>query len=86
MFVGTFAHFANGCERRGSERVADDAGLKTLHFAHFRCLLRGRHVFMDDGDAAELGEGNGEAGFGNSIHRGGKEGDVEPDVAGEADG
>ena len=86
MFVGTFAHFANGCERRGGERVADDAGLKALHFAHFRCLLRGRHVFMDDGDAAELGEGDGEAGFGNGIHRGGKEGDVEPHVAREADG
>ena len=86
VFVGTFAHFANGCERRGGERVADDAGLKALHFAHFRCLLRGRHVFMDDGDAAELGESNGEAGFGNSIHRGRKEGDVKPDVAREADG
>ena len=54
--------------------VADDARLKAFDFAHFCRLLFGRHVFVDDGDAAQLGERNSKPRFGDGVHRRGKEG------------
>ena len=86
VLLGDGAHFADGGVWRGGERVADDARLKAFDFAHFCRLLFGRHVFVNDGNAAQLGEGDGKPRFGDGVHRRGKEGDVEPYVARELHG
>ena len=44
----------------------------------------GGHVFMDDAQAAFLSHRNGQTGFGYGIHSGGKQGEVEGDLAGES--
>ncbi|MNQ69345.1 hypothetical protein D3C85_839360 [compost metagenome] len=65
-------------------RVTDDGGLVTLDLAHFGSLLLDGHVLVDDADAAFLGHGDGQAGFGHRIHRGGHQRDVQFDAAGQA--
>ena len=55
-----------------------------LDLADFRGLLLDAHVLVDDADAAFLGHGDGQAGFGHGIHRGGYQRDVQFDAAGQA--
>lgn len=66
------------------DRVADDGRFVLLDLADFRGLLLDAHVLVDDADAAFLGHGDGQAGFGHGIHRGGYQRDVQFDAAGQA--
>ena len=83
MFAGNLAHFAHARIRRGGERIANHARFKALHFAHFGGLLRGRHIFVNHRHTTQLRHGNGETRFGNGIHSGGKQGDIELEIARE---
>ena len=74
------AHRAVG---RNGQRVDDHAGLELLDPAHLLRLGSGRHVLVDDAEAASLRHGNGEAALGHSVHRGGEQRDAEADFAGD---
>lgn len=47
-----------------------------------RLLFWGK-VTMDDADATQAGQANGHVGFGDGVHSGGDDGDVEMEVAGK---
>ena len=67
--AGEFEHLADGGVRSHRERVADDPSLKILDPRHLlRLRLRG-HVFVDDGDAAQLRHRHRKARLANGIHR-----------------
>ena len=55
-----------------------------LHPADLGGLLFGAEVLVDDADAAVLRHGDGHVAFGDGVHRGGDQRDVEADAAGEA--
>ncbi|MNO76459.1 hypothetical protein D3C76_675330 [compost metagenome] len=65
------------------DRVLDHAGLELLDLAHFGSLLLDGHVLVDDADAAFLGHGNGQTGFGHGIHGGGNQRNIQLDATGQ---
>ncbi len=75
--VGQAQHFADRGVGSDGDRAADYAGLELFHQAHFGGLLLGRHVLVDDADAAVLRHRDGEPCFGDRIHGGGHDGDVQ---------
>src|SRR3990167_2060140 len=79
-------HFTDLDARRDGDRVAQDAGLVTLDARDFGGLLTGRHVFVDDPDAAFLGDRDRQTGFRDRVHRGGHERQIQLNVAGETGG
>src|SRR3546814_7609894 len=66
---GELEHLADGGLRTDGERFADHAGFEVLDPRDLIGLALGAHVLVDDADAAELGHGDGQAGFGDRIHR-----------------
>src|SRR6185312_8161079 len=79
-------HLADRGFRPDRDRIADHASLELLHEAHFGGLLLDRHVLVDDADAAGLRHGDGEPCFGNRVHRGRDDRNVQTDVARELRG
>ena len=75
---------ADGRVRTHGDRVLDDAALVLLDAADLARLVGGRHVLVDDADAAFLRDRDREAGLGDRVHRRGHERQVEADAAGEA--
>ena len=65
------------------DRIDHHAALELLDHLHLVGLFGGRHVAVNDAHAAGLRHGDGEARFGDRIHRGGDERDVELDAAGQ---
>ncbi|EWS63387.1 hypothetical protein Y695_03381 [Hydrogenophaga sp. T4] len=71
---------------RDHHRIAQHARLVALDFGHVGGLLLRREVFVDDADAAFLGNGNRQPGLGHGVHRGRHQRQVQLDVAGELGG
>ena len=69
--------------RRHGDRIHDHAAFRSLHLVDFRRLLLDRHVLVNDADAALLRERNGQARFGDGIHRGAHDRDVQFDAIGQ---
>ncbi|MCY1357081.1 hypothetical protein D9M69_435580 [compost metagenome] len=84
VFTGDLQQFNDLGGGGDGHRVTDDGGLVALDLAHLGGLLLDGHVLVDDADAAFLGHGDGQAGFGHRIHRGGHQRDVQFDAAGQA--
>src|ERR1700683_2906139 len=82
--------FAHDLERvadviggRHGYRVDDHAALGALYFVDFVGLLHDAQVAMNDTDAALLRERDGHVGFGDGVHGGAYDGNVQIDVAGQ---
>ena len=78
--------FAYGHIRMDGDRIDDHAALELLDHLHLVGLFGGRHVAVNDAEAAGLRHGDGEPRFGDGVHGGGNERDVEADAAGQARG
>src|SRR6266576_911789 len=76
--------FAQRPVRPESDGVQDHPRLAAFHAVHLRRLAVHRHVLVDDADAALARDRDRHLRFGDRIHRGGHEGDVEGDAAGKA--
>src|SRR6266566_2120139 len=76
--------FAQRSVRPESDGVQDHPRLAALHAIHLRRLTVHGHVLVDDADAALARDRDRHLRFGDRIHRGGHEGDVEGDAAGKA--
>src|SRR5438552_13637402 len=70
--------------RPEGDGVQDHARLAALHAVHFGRLAVDRHVLVDYADATLTRDRDRHLRFGDRVHRGGHEGDVERDAAGEA--
>jgi len=81
-----FVREADGVVRVQFDRVGDDAVRRPFDILDFLCLPERREVFMDNADAALFRQGDGEAAFGDRIHGGGGDGDVQLDIPGEPGG
>ncbi len=77
-------HLADGRIGGDGDRVLDDAALELLHAADLAGLRLDGHALVNDADAAFLRDGDGEAGFGDRVHGGREQGEVEPNAAGDA--
>src|SRR5256885_2256287 len=81
-------HQAHGLAQRPvrpeGDRVQDHPRLAALHFVHLGRLAVDRHVLVDHADAALTRDRDRHLRFGDRVHRGGHEGDVEGNAAGEA--
>ena len=75
--VGDFLVRADG------DGVDDHAAFTAFDAIDLLGLALDRHVAVDEADAALLGERDGKVGFGDGIHRGTDDGDVERDFAGK---
>ena len=76
--------FADRGLRRHRDRIADHARFELLDQAHFGRLAFDGHVLVDDADAAGLRHRDGEARFGDGIHRRRDDRQVQADRAGQA--
>jgi len=63
-----------------------DARFVALHAGDLDRLLLGTQILVDDADAALLRDGDGQARFGDRVHGGGHQGQVQADVAGKPGG
>ena len=70
--------------RRNRDRVLDDAAFEALDLRHFGRLFRRRHVLVHYTQAAFLGDGDRQPGFGHCVHRRRQQRNVERDACGEA--
>ena len=70
--------------RMDGDRVHHHAGFELLDLAHLRGLVGGFQVAVDDADAAGLRHGDRHGGFRHRVHGGGRDRNVEPDVARDA--
>src|SRR5690606_36001395 len=68
VLVSQLEQLRHGGVGVNGDRVLDHTGLELLDLAHLVGLLLDGHVLVDDADAAFLGHGNGQAGFGNGVH------------------
>ena len=84
MLAGELVDLAHRHRGRDRDRLLHHAALETLDLGDFRGLGLGRHVLVDDADAALLGERDRQARFRHRVHGGGKQRDVQLDGAGEA--
>ena len=66
---------------RHGDRVDDHAAFGALDLVDFIGLLVDGEIAMDDAESALLGERDGHVGFGDRVHGGADDGDVEMDVA-----
>ena len=74
-------HFLHGHLRRDGDRVFQNPRLKAFDLGDFRRLLLRAQVFMHDPDTALLCQGDGQTSFRHGIHGGGKQRQIEHDVA-----
>ena len=65
------------------DRVAQNTRFVTLDLGHLGGLFLRREVFVHDANAAFLRNGNGQTRFGDRVHGGRHQGQVQADVAGE---
>src|SRR6185369_13842046 len=79
-YLQRLAHRAIGSNRH---RVDNHARLGSLHLINFFSLSFDTQVFVNDADAALLGQRDRECGFSNSVHRRGTERNLQPDVSRE---
>jgi hypothetical protein len=79
-------HLAHGVRGRDDHRIAQHARLITLDLGHLGRLVAWRQVLVHDADAALLRDGDGQARFGDRVHGGRHQGQVQRDIAGEAGG
>ena len=68
------------------DRVEQHAALIAFDLGHLSGLLLRREVFVDDAHAAFLGDGDGQTGFGDRVHGGRHQGQVQGDAARELGG
>ena len=83
VLAGQLEQVAHGGVGVNGDRVGDHTGLELLDLAHFGSLLLDGHVLVDDADAAFLGHGNGQTGFGNGVHGGREQRNVQLDATGQ---
>ncbi len=76
-------HFADGLVGRDRDRLVDHAAFELLDPLHFARLGLDAHVLVDDADAAFLRDGDREARFGDRVHGGGQDRQIQADRAGE---
>ena len=84
VLTGEREHVADLHAGRHGHRVSQNAGFKTLDLAHFGSLRGGVQVFVDDANAAFLRQGDGQPRFGDGVHGGGNQRDVDGNVAADA--
>ena len=75
--------FANEFVGRHGHGVFHNAAFVAFHLAHCQSLLLGRHIFVDDADAAFLRHGNRQTRLGNRVHGSGQQRQVQCDFLGE---
>ena len=68
---------------RHGDGIDDHAALGALYFVDFIGLLLDGQIAMDQSRAALLRHGNGHVRFGNRVHGGADDGDIQADIAGE---
>src|SRR5690606_23710287 len=68
VLVSQLEQFGHGRVSPNGDRVLDNASLELLDLANLVGLLLDGHVLVDDADAAFLGHGNRQAGFGHGVH------------------
>ena len=73
--------FADRCRRPDRDRVANHAGFELLDQPYFGRLLFDRHALVDDADAAALRHRDREACLRHGVHRGGKDRNIQVNVA-----
>ena len=83
MSGGEFQKIPDGGTGINGNRVFDHTAFVFLDLANFSGLLPGRHILVNNPDSAFLGHGNGQRGFGNSIHRGRNQRNIQLDTAGQ---
>ena len=76
--------FGERCIRTDGDGVHHHAAFELLHLADLLGLRLGRHVAMENADAACLRHGDGKAGFRHRVHGSGNDGNAELDCAGQA--
>ena len=76
-------HVAHGHVLGDRDRILDDAAFEALDLRDFGGLRARRHVLVNDADAAFLRDGDREPRFGDRVHRGRRDGDVQGDAAGQ---
>jgi hypothetical protein len=81
VFPSQLEELAHRRFRSDGDGVANHAAFELLHQTHFPRLPFDGHVLMNDADAPFLSHGNGQAGFRDRIHGGGKERNMQADVA-----
>ena len=83
MFASQFQQFAHGGVGGDTDWIGNNSAFVFLDRAHFACLILNAHAFVDDAHATFLRHGNGQTGFGDRIHRGRDQRDIEVDSAGQ---
>ena len=68
------------------EGIVNDAVFTSLDAIDLIDLLFDGHILVNDADTAFTGNGNCHAGFGDGVHRGGHNGDIELDFLGQVGG
>ena len=66
------------------DRVDHHAALIALHLAHFRGLIGGREILVDDAETAGLRHGDGEPRLGHRVHGRGDDRQIEGDARASA--
>ena len=66
------------------ERIDDHPRFRALDLIHFLSLFFGRQIAVDDADAAQPGQSDGQRRFGDGVHRRRDDGNAEVNVADEA--
>ena len=83
VFASKRNHVAHEHFRADRDRFGNNARLVALHLGDFRGLLVGRHVLVNEADAAFLRKRDGETRFRHRVHAGGNHRDVDAQVARE---
>ncbi len=80
QFQGVF----NGVLRRKKNRINNNTMLRAFNPVNLSRLLFNRHIFMNNANAALSGNGNRHTRFGNRIHAGAHQRNIQPDMTGKA--
>ena len=79
-------HLAHGVRRRNDHRVAQHARFVALDLGDLGGLLLRGQVFVHNAHAPLLRDGNGQTGFGDRVHRGRDQRQIQCNVAGKTGG
>ena len=77
------ADFAQRRLRRDGHRIDDHPAFIAFDLADHVRLFLDRHIAVEDAQPAGLGHGDGQPAFGDRVHGGRGQRDVQPDVAGQ---
>ncbi len=83
VLIHDFQGLADGDVRGDGDGIHDHAGFGTLDAVDFFGLAIDGDVAMDDADAALARDADGQARFGDGVHGGRRERDIEREIAGE---